>query len=120
MNQIPASMSIKPVRIQRKRAKGWRMPANTVYVGRGSAFGNPFKVGIDGTVEECLDKYQAQLFPYSKHTGNLDDFLVSECNMNWIISELRGKNLACWCGIDKPCHADFLLRIANGSVAYAG
>ena len=32
----------KPIRIQRKRTKGWRMPANTVYVGRPSKFGNPF------------------------------------------------------------------------------
>lgn len=34
-----------PQRIQRKRTKGWRMPDNTVYVGRGSKWGNPFKVG---------------------------------------------------------------------------
>lgn len=26
---------------------------------------------------------------------------------------LRGKNLACWCPLDEPCHADILLRIAN-------
>jgi hypothetical protein len=28
---------------------------------------------------------------------------------------LRGKNLACWCALDKPCHADVLLEIANAS-----
>lgn len=28
--------------------------------------------------------------------------------------ELRGKNLACWCQLDQPCHADVLLEIANG------
>ena len=27
--------------------------------------------------------------------------------------ELRGKNLACWCPLDGPCHADILLKIAN-------
>jgi hypothetical protein len=27
--------------------------------------------------------------------------------------ELRGKNLACWCPLDQPCHADVLLRLAN-------
>jgi len=27
--------------------------------------------------------------------------------------ELRGKNLACWCKIGEPCHADILLKIAN-------
>jgi len=27
--------------------------------------------------------------------------------------ELRGKDLACWCALDYPCHADVLLEIAN-------
>jgi len=27
--------------------------------------------------------------------------------------ELRGKNLACWCALDQPCHADVLLELAN-------
>ena len=31
-----------PKRIQRQRTKGWRMPENTVYVGRPTLFGNPF------------------------------------------------------------------------------
>ncbi|ETX26587.1 DUF4326 domain-containing protein [Roseivivax isoporae] len=30
-----------------------------------------------------------------------------------IIRELRGKDLACWCPLDQPCHADVLLEIAN-------
>jgi hypothetical protein len=34
-----------PLRIQRKRTKGWRMPEGAVYVGRPSRWGNPFKVG---------------------------------------------------------------------------
>jgi hypothetical protein len=28
-------------------------------------------------------------------------------------SYLRGRNLACTCGLDEPCHADTLLEIAN-------
>jgi hypothetical protein len=35
---------MKPKRIQRKRVKGWKMPPNTVYVGRPSKWGNPFPV----------------------------------------------------------------------------
>ena len=35
----------RPVRIQRKRAHGWKMPANTVYVGRPTKFGNPWATG---------------------------------------------------------------------------
>jgi Domain of unknown function (DUF4326) len=31
-----------PIRIKRERTKGWRMPPNTIYVGRGSEWGNPF------------------------------------------------------------------------------
>lgn len=31
-----------PIRIQRKRTKGWRMPENTIYVGRPTKWGNPF------------------------------------------------------------------------------
>jgi len=27
--------------------------------------------------------------------------------------ELAGKHLACWCPLDKPCHADTLLWVAN-------
>lgn len=34
----------KPERIQRKRSKGWRMPPNTVYIGRPSKHGNPFSL----------------------------------------------------------------------------
>jgi hypothetical protein len=26
---------------------------------------------------------------------------------------LRGKDLACWCPLDQPCHADVLLELAN-------
>lgn len=31
-------------RIQRQRTKGWSKPNNTTYVGRGSVYGNPFRV----------------------------------------------------------------------------
>lgn len=27
--------------------------------------------------------------------------------------KLRGKDLACYCPLGKPCHADVLLRLAN-------
>lgn len=31
-----------------------------------------------------------------------------------VVEKLQGKNLACWCPLDHPCHADVLLRLANG------
>ena len=92
-------MGIKnPIRIQRKRTKGWKMPPNTVYVGRPTKWGNPFIIGRDGNVETCVEKYRL-LREMHKHLTNY--------------SELRGKNLACWCPLDKPCHADILLKLAN-------
>jgi hypothetical protein len=104
-----------PERIQRKRTKGWRMPENTVYIGRGSRWGNPFVVGKDGTAEECVRKYSDMLMPYRHQPprNSLDDFYLSLANLNDIEAELRGKNLACWCKLGEPCHADWLLKIAN-------
>lgn len=30
------------------------------------------------------------------------------------LDDLRGHDLACWCPLDQPCHADVLLEAANG------
>lgn len=105
---------MKPIRIQRKRTKGWRMPPNTVYVGRGSEWGNPYIVGVHGDARECIAQYARDLFPY-RHTGptsTLMDLYISEAHLHRL-EKLRGKNLACWCPLDQPCHADLLLEEAN-------
>lgn len=89
-------------RVQRKRVKGWRMPPNTVYVGRGSKWGNPFKVeqyGRDGAVDMFIQ--------YIGHPNSPLCFEPEE------IEQLRGRNLACWCKESEACHADFLLAYAN-------
>lgn len=83
-----------PKRIQRKRTKGWRMPENTVYVGRPTKWGNNLHD------DPPFDRYAAVI-------KNLVE------NYGYDISELRGKDLCCWCSIDQPCHADVLLKIAN-------
>lgn len=114
-----------PERIQRKRTKGWRMPENTVYVGRGSKWGNPWRV--DNGLENALTITQLgnrqviyvnpddavllyRLWVRQSHIWDIPEhhplsFAVKE--------ELAGKNLACWCPLDQPCHADVLLEIAN-------
>ena len=105
----------RPTRIQRKRTKGWRMPPNTVYVGRGTRWGNPFVVGKDGTASECVAKFIKQLFPYRHRPpeNTLENFYISEANLEDAYRDLRGKNLACWCKPGDDCHADALLIIAN-------
>ena len=32
-----------------------------------------------------------------------------------IRAELAGRDLACWCPLDQPCHADVLLELANAA-----
>ena len=93
-----------PVRIQRKRTKDWRMPPGAVYVGRPTIWGNEYRVGEHGTTEECVQKYrELQMNP--SHAADI--------SRRYIQQELRGKDLACWCPLDRPCHADVLLEIAN-------
>lgn len=76
------------------------IPADAVYVGRPSVFGNPFVIGVDGDRDEVIEKFMAYL---SQHPDL--QFRVQ--------TELAGKDLVCWCA-PKPCHADVLLEIANG------
>jgi len=84
-----------PERIQRKRTKGSRLPAGAICVTRGTRWGNPFRV-VDGDRATAVRLYEDWL-----PTSGLD------------VSELRGKNLACFCPLSEPCHADVLLRLAN-------
>jgi hypothetical protein len=87
-------------RIQRKRTKGRKMPANTIYVGRPTKWGNPYPVSQYG-LKRSLELYRAWL------EGNL----LREPRF---LEPLRGKDLACWCPLDKPCHADVLLEFLKG------
>ena len=111
-----------PERVQLSRAKGWKMPPHTVNVARPGPWGNPFKVGRDGTRAECVDYYKTLLAGLICLTcfPSINDQRQS---LRWVaknINNLKGKNLACWCRLDgKPCHADVLLRLANGSVCEA-
>ena len=92
-----------PVRVQLRRSKGWRMPANTISVARPGRFGNPFHIGDFGipTAAEAVMRFREWL----------DERVVGPPRPN--LSPLRGKNLACWCRLDAPCHADVLLEMAN-------
>lgn len=109
---------MKAMRIQRKRTKGWRMPPDTVYVGRGSGMGNPFRVDLwNRTAKECVELYRRDLLR-----------TLEVCPR--FIDKLRGKHLACWCPLceehrdgkplnvtcDKcsPCHVDVIGELLCG------
>lgn len=97
----PGSARCRRVRLS--RAEGWRKPANTVVVARPTRWGNPFRADPPGSAAKCVALYERWLL--SSATGKR---LVIAAKI-----ELRGKNLACWCPFDRPCHADVLIRIAN-------
>ena len=70
-----------------------------VYVGRPGRWGNPFRIGPDGSREEVLAKYRAWL------ASNSD--LIGAARL-----ELRGKVLGCWCA-PQACHGDVLAEVAD-------
>ena len=101
-----------PKRIQRKRTKGWRMPKGAVYVGRPTKWGNPYNIGdpapITGDPMDRADVVEAYRFEAS-----CADIFNGAAYTKEVQRVLRGKDLACWCPLDQPCHADVLLDIAN-------
>ena len=40
-------------------------------------------------------------------------WLIEQQDITHLITDLRGHDLACWCPLDQPCHADVLLGLAN-------
>jgi hypothetical protein len=108
-----------PQRIQLRRAKGWKMPPNTVKVARPNRWGNPFKVAPAFESEGVK-------FPAITADSAVDLYRewVTTALQNWpstgeALGELRGKNLACWCKPDQRCHADVLLDLANRPICEA-
>lgn len=130
-----------PERIQRKRTKGWRAPKGAVYVGRGTKWGNPFRIGagyqtrgvvdmplpiegkyVEGTYQD-VDVAGAK-FSYEVRTvldaTDAVRLFKAYIRDNWwydtksVRRDLAGRDLMCWCAPGGPCHADVLLEIANG------
>ena len=117
---------MSPQRIQRQRTKGWRMPEGAVYVGRPTKWGNPWQVGGDAQIVmrdtpkgETQRLSLVRMWPetvvalyriYITHASIYDIGLDAK---RLDLSELRGKDLACWCPLSSPCHADVLLELAN-------
>ncbi len=105
---------LKPVRVQLSRKRGWRMPENTAKVDRSTRWGNPFVIGAklcsgEGRQFQCVEITDAE-----QAVQAFRDLMgIAARNYPKDLSPLRGKNLACWCRLDQPCHADVLLELAN-------
>lgn len=101
---------IKPYRVQLSRKKGYKLPPNSVIVDRRTIWGNQFKVG-GKTQSGLLIKTQSQAV--EEHRRWLTNTQDGRDRALYAQRFLRGKNLACWCGSDEPCHADNWLKVAN-------
>jgi hypothetical protein len=80
------------------------MPANTIYVGRGSMWGN-------------YAAFRHSVIKGPEAVKLFCEWVENEASEAWkgrAQIELRGKNLACWCKPTERCHADVLLRLVNG------
>ncbi len=99
---------MKPKRIQLRRTRGWRKPPTAIRVSRPSKFGNPFVVSDHLSACCAVAMYRAwmdgEILLPGVPLGSLPQAAKEE---------LRGEDLACWCALDAPCHADVLLEIAN-------
>jgi hypothetical protein len=90
-----------PQRLQRSRRKGARLPKDAVVVTRPTKWGNPHPLALGRP--EAVRRYRRDLL-----AGRL------EISAEDVRRELRGRDLACYCPLDAPCHADVLLEVANG------
>jgi len=113
-----------PHRVQLRRTKGWRMPGNTVSVARPGLFGNPFIHDDPTQAVEAFRTYcRGGTQSFDMGPGKLQ--FASNLHRNslhwswpqWLRDEglpkIQGKNLACWCALGAPCHADVLLELAK-------
>jgi hypothetical protein len=89
-----------PERLQRSRRKGAHLPPDAVVVTRPTKWGNPHPLSLGRP--EAVRRYRDDLL-----AGRLQVTVAD------VRRELRGLDLACYCPLDQPCHADVLLELAN-------
>ena len=78
----------------------WGVPEGAVYIGRGSKWGNPFRIGVDGDRATVVVKHER--------------WLADQPPLLRALDELRGRDLVCFCA-PAACHGDLLLNLANAS-----
>lgn len=117
---------MKPIRIQMSRQKGFRLQEHSealngllcVKVDRSTCWGNPWPIGEWGPLDIMATDADGAVGMFRQML--LDPGMRVDADYPADLSPLRGKNLACWCKIGSPCHADVLLELANAPATVDG
>jgi hypothetical protein len=113
----------KPMRVQRLRKKGFNLQKASrsglpvKYVGRPTKWGNPFRVEDLGA-EEAVKRYKECILNNAMCYAYIDEIEASIQfdRFKWMaenLEKLRGLDLACFCSLSSPCHADALIELLS-------
>ncbi|PFG19852.1 DUF4326 domain-containing protein [Serinibacter salmoneus] len=120
-----------PKRVQMTRQRPWRAEdPDAVIVDRRTKWGNPYRIE---EMRSRLERIAAEL--ETPNTLDPRELVVEAFRADlrhgpdsawwWYgphmqilrilsdLHELAGRDLACWCPLSSPCHADVLLELAN-------
>lgn len=114
-----AERAVKPQRIQLSRKAGFNLQAASmalnglpaVNCARPGLWGNPYKPGYDDPIAGIVTE-PARLVRLYRGTVMQTAFPEWRQKMR---DQLVGRNLACWCALDKVCHTCVQLVIANST-----
>jgi hypothetical protein len=119
-----------PKRVQRIRKAGQPgIPEGAIYVGRGPGtygrWGNPFPAYDHTPRERATATFLFTNLLRGRDTHPHPEHLIPYPSLQDIRTELRGKDLACWCvppaeGEEDWCHGWILLLAANDYLAPRG
>ncbi len=77
---------------------GWE----TIYIGRGTPFGNEYEVGVYGTADECVKAFKSS--SWIKFKDEASDFRVA---INDLLARLRaGSKIRLMCSCSNVCHGE--------------
>lgn len=74
------------------------VPKGSIYIGRGSIWGNPFRIGTDGDRADVIRKYE--------------EYIRARPTLLSMVKELKAKDLVCFCA-PQACHGDVLVKLVE-------
>jgi hypothetical protein len=89
------------------------MPAGATYVGRPTRWGNPYRVGDRIHVGPAHAGRDTVVYDAATAVDLYHRWIHTQRRGEDLVPLLRGRDLACWCPLSAPCHADVLLELAN-------